>query len=314
MAGGGTDTAMQLVEGSSQDGPWGRGGTWRGCRRLRRRGCEPAPTGPGHRDPVSWPAPEHPGPSQSASLRPMKGCSTHCPHLHPAAARPSCCWRGCLDSAEHVLTRTGIELSAGALVLQAPPWAGTRMGPSLRLCVSLAASLSHLDFPPLSLSLCLSASVSVCVSVCLSRPLPHPILRPHAPPLQELGDPLAQSRCMHLLAQLANKEKKYGQARRMVEQAQRLGGSEEFWYQSTLTLADTLLSAEGERRETLVRGCCVRGGGLRVEGGRATVTPPGLPQVCKLFQKLIDTFNVLKKERPNRMPVLEFMTTDLEAR
>ncbi|XP_010857855.1 PREDICTED: protein CFAP46, partial [Bison bison bison] len=104
---------------------------------------------------------------------------------------------------------------------------------------------------------------------------------------QELGDPLAQSRCLHLLAQLANKEKKHGQARRMVEQAQRLGGSEEFWYQSTLTLADTLLSAEGERRETLV---------------------------CKLFQKLIDTFNVLKKERPNRMPVLEFMTTDLEAR
>ena len=132
--------------------------------------------------------------------------------------------------------------------------------------------------------------------------------------MQELDDPLAQSRCLHLLAQLANKEKKHGQARRMVEQAQRLGGSEEFWYQSTLTLADTLLSAEGERRETLVRGCCVRGGGLRVEGGRATVTPPGLPQVCKLFQKLIDTFNVLKKERPNRMPILEFMTTDLEAR
>ncbi|XP_055280347.1 cilia- and flagella-associated protein 46 isoform X2 [Moschus berezovskii] len=104
---------------------------------------------------------------------------------------------------------------------------------------------------------------------------------------QELGDPHAQSRCLHLLAQLANKEKKHGQAQRMVEQAQRLGGSEEFWYQSTLTLADTLLSAEGERRETLV---------------------------CKLFQKLIDTFNVLKKERPNRMPILEFMTTDLEAR
>ncbi|XP_065779668.1 cilia- and flagella-associated protein 46 isoform X5 [Muntiacus reevesi] len=104
---------------------------------------------------------------------------------------------------------------------------------------------------------------------------------------QELGDPLAQSRCLHLLAQLANKEKKHGQARQMVEKAQRLGGSEEFWYQSTLTLADSLLSAEGERRETLV---------------------------CKLFQKLIDTFNVLKKERPNRMPMLEFMTTDLEAR
>ena len=49
-------------------------------------------------------------------------------------------------------------------------------------------------------------------------------------------------------------------------------------------------------------------------GGRAMVILRGLPQVCKMFQKLIDTFNVLKKERPNRMPVLEFMTTDLEAR
>ena len=55
-------------------------------------------------------------------------------------------------------------------------------------------------------------------------------------------------------------------------------------------------------------------GACRWGGGRATVTLPGLPQVCKLFQKLIDTFNVLKKERPNRMPILEFLTTDLEAR
>lgn len=146
-----------------------------------------------------------------------------------------------------------------------------------RLCLSPAPSLSHLRVLPLSLSLSLyvSLSASICVSLCLymclslsvsSRftvslalsPTPSPV---HAPPLQELGDPLAQARCLHLLAQLANKEKKHGQAQRMVEQAQRLGGSEEFWYQSTLTLADTLLSAEGERRETLVRGCCVRGGG-----------------------------------------------------
>ena len=52
----------------------------------------------------------------------------------------------------------------------------------------------------------------------------------------------------------------------MVEKAQRLGGSEEFWYQSTLTLADSLLSAEGERRETLVRG---GGGGGGCGGGGA---------------------------------------------
>uniref|UniRef100_A0A8C6BQ73 Cilia and flagella associated protein 46 n=1 Tax=Monodon monoceros TaxID=40151 RepID=A0A8C6BQ73_MONMO len=104
---------------------------------------------------------------------------------------------------------------------------------------------------------------------------------------QELDDPCAESKCLHLLARLANKEKKYGQARKMAERAQHLGGSEQFWYDSTLTLADTLLSTENKRREAVV---------------------------CQLFQKLIDTFNVLKKERPNRMPILEFMTTDLEAR
>ncbi|XP_057361386.1 cilia- and flagella-associated protein 46 [Manis pentadactyla] len=104
---------------------------------------------------------------------------------------------------------------------------------------------------------------------------------------QELDDPYAQSKCLHLLAQLANKEKNYGQAKRMVERAQHLGGSEGFWYQSTLTLADALLSVGSQGGELLV---------------------------CQLFQKVIDAFNVLKRERPNRAPLLEFMTTDLEAR
>ncbi|XP_043453885.1 cilia- and flagella-associated protein 46 isoform X3 [Prionailurus bengalensis] len=104
---------------------------------------------------------------------------------------------------------------------------------------------------------------------------------------QELDDPRAQARCLHLLAQLANKERNYGQAKQLVQWAQRLGGSEEFWYSSTLTLADTLLSMEGKGREVAV---------------------------CQLFQRLIDTFKLLQKERPNRVPVLEFMATDLEAR
>ncbi|XP_045295285.1 cilia- and flagella-associated protein 46 isoform X4 [Leopardus geoffroyi] len=104
---------------------------------------------------------------------------------------------------------------------------------------------------------------------------------------QELDDPCAQARCLHLLAQLANKERNYGQAKQLVQWAQRLGGSEEFWYSSTLTLADTLLSMEGKGREVAV---------------------------CQLFQRLIDTFKLLQKERPNRVPVLEFMATDLEAR
>ncbi|XP_008581370.1 PREDICTED: tetratricopeptide repeat protein 40, partial [Galeopterus variegatus] len=104
---------------------------------------------------------------------------------------------------------------------------------------------------------------------------------------QELDDPFAESQCLLLLAQLANKEKNHGQARTLVERAQRLGGTEELWYNSALTLAETLLSTEEEGREITV---------------------------CHLFQKLIDAFEVLKKERPNRMPMLEFFTTDLEAR
>lgn len=38
----------------------------------------------------------------------------------------------------------------------------------------------------------------------------------------------------------------------MVEQARRLGGSEEFWYSSALTLADTLLATESKGSEAVV--------------------------------------------------------------
>ncbi|XP_073934125.1 cilia- and flagella-associated protein 46 isoform X3 [Castor canadensis] len=104
---------------------------------------------------------------------------------------------------------------------------------------------------------------------------------------QELDDPCAQARCLLLLAQLANKEKNHGQATRMIEKAQILGGSEDFWYSSTLTAAEAILSSEDSGREA---------------------------SVCHLFQKLIDTFKALQKERPNRASVLEFLITDLEAR
>ncbi|KAL4698410.1 hypothetical protein H8959_011067 [Pygathrix nigripes] len=104
---------------------------------------------------------------------------------------------------------------------------------------------------------------------------------------QELDEPCAEAQCLLLLAQLANKEKNYGQAKKMIAQAQPLGGSEEFWYNSTLTLAEALLSMEHSGREATV---------------------------CHIFQKLINAFKILKKERPNRLPLLEFMITDLEAR
>ncbi|KAF6107967.1 cilia and flagella associated protein 46 [Phyllostomus discolor] len=104
---------------------------------------------------------------------------------------------------------------------------------------------------------------------------------------QELEDPCAEAKCLLLLARLANKERNHGQAKKMVWHAQHLGGGEEFWYRSTLTLADTLLAAEEEGQKVMV---------------------------CQLFQELSGTFQELQQERPNRAPVLEFMATDLEAR
>ncbi|XP_044924407.1 cilia- and flagella-associated protein 46 isoform X2 [Mustela putorius furo] len=104
---------------------------------------------------------------------------------------------------------------------------------------------------------------------------------------QELGDPCAEAKCLHLLAQLANKERNHARALKLVEKARRLGGDEEFWHSSALTLADALLAKGGE-------------------GGKVTA--------CQEFQRLIDVFRDLQRERPNRAPVLEFMSTDLEAR
>nr|XP_027786130.1 cilia- and flagella-associated protein 46 [Marmota flaviventris] len=104
---------------------------------------------------------------------------------------------------------------------------------------------------------------------------------------QELNDPCAESQCLLLLAQLANQEKNHGQAKRMIEKAQCLGGCEEFWYNLTLTLADAVLSSEDNGREAAA---------------------------CRLYEKLIDAFSNLQKDRPNRVHTLKFFTVDLEAR
>ncbi|CAO2583736.1 Cilia- and flagella-associated protein 46 [Lemmus lemmus] len=104
---------------------------------------------------------------------------------------------------------------------------------------------------------------------------------------QELGDNCSEAQCLLLLAQLANKEKNHGQAMLILERAQQLGGAEEFWYNSTLVLAEAILSSADDKKENTV---------------------------CRLFQKLIDTFKVLQHERPNRVSLLEFFIMELEAR
>nr|XP_021493514.1 cilia- and flagella-associated protein 46 [Meriones unguiculatus] len=103
----------------------------------------------------------------------------------------------------------------------------------------------------------------------------------------ELGEKCEEAQCLLLLAQLANKEKNHGQAMLLIERAHQLGGTEEFWYNSTLTLAEAILSSDERKKEITI---------------------------CKVFQKLIDTFRTLQKERPNRVALLESLIVDLEAR
>lgn len=137
----------------------------------------------------------------------------------------------------------------------------------------------------------------------------------HVSVFQELGDPHAEAKCLHLLARLANKEKNHMQALKLLEQARRLGGDEEFWHSSALTLADALLARGGEGGDAMV-GPPGPGGG--VAGPRGPEPPADVsarpPQACREFQSLTDVFRALQRERPNRAPVLELMSTDLEAR
>lgn len=143
---------------------------------------------------------------------------------------------------------------------------------------------------------------------------PAPADSAHTCLFQELGDPCAEAKCLHLLAQLSNKEKNHARALTLLEKAQRLGGDEEFWHSSVLTLADALLATGGEGSKVTVGppGARVGGGGSPWPG--ATRGHPRPPQACRELQRLIDVFRDLQRERPNRAPILEFMSTDLEAR
>ncbi|XP_072485231.1 cilia- and flagella-associated protein 46 isoform X2 [Notamacropus eugenii] len=103
---------------------------------------------------------------------------------------------------------------------------------------------------------------------------------------RELSDACAEARSLYLLSELAKKELKYEQAKKMIEKAQVLGGGEEFWYYSTVALIETLLAQER---------------------GRESLIP-------NIIQKTIDVFLSLIQERPNRKSILKFLATSLEAR
>lgn len=54
------------------------------------------------------------------------------------------------------------------------------------------------------------------------------------------------AKSFHLLAVLANQEQQYGQALALLEQAQEIGGNEEFWYNLTESLLNTTAQLDGD--------------------------------------------------------------------
>ncbi|XP_009464689.1 PREDICTED: tetratricopeptide repeat protein 40 [Nipponia nippon] len=70
---------------------------------------------------------------------------------------------------------------------------------------------------------------------------------------QELRALYDVSRCLYLFAVLANLERNHGQAKALLEKAQLLGGNEQFWYNSTLSLIEAILEEEGEGKQSTAK-------------------------------------------------------------
>lgn len=63
---------------------------------------------------------------------------------------------------------------------------------------------------------------------------------------QELGDQTTLAKSFYLLAVLASQEQHHGQALALLEQAQEIGGDEDFWYNLIQTLLNTTAHLEGD--------------------------------------------------------------------
>ncbi|XP_074731741.1 cilia- and flagella-associated protein 46 [Strix uralensis] len=104
---------------------------------------------------------------------------------------------------------------------------------------------------------------------------------------QELGALYDVSRCLYLLAVLANLERNHGQAKALLEKAQLLGGNEQFWYNSTLTLIEAILEGEEEGKQSVA---------------------------CEILEHTVNVLKSALLKRPNRQSELGLIIASLEAR
>ncbi|XP_032047141.1 cilia- and flagella-associated protein 46 [Aythya fuligula] len=141
--------------------------------------------------------------------------------------------------------------------------------------------LSALSFPYLWIE-----KAEVLIQLGLYQPARLLLSEAHAA-TQELRTPYDASRCLYLLAVLANLEKKHRQAKALLEKAQLLGGNEQFWYNSTVSLIEAILEEEGEEKRRLA---------------------------CKILEHTVYVLRSTLLKRPNRESELGFIIASLEAR
>ncbi|XP_013916051.1 PREDICTED: cilia- and flagella-associated protein 46 [Thamnophis sirtalis] len=128
----------------------------------------------------------------------------------------------------------------------------------------------------------------VLIQLCLYQPA-RLLLSEAYQATQEMNSPCGASRCLYLLAVLANLEKNHGQAKALLEKARLIGGNEQFWHSSTFALTDAILGDDQEVNEKMM-------------------------QAGHFLQKNINVLRPLLKERPNREPELGFIIACFEAR
>ncbi|XP_066410721.1 cilia- and flagella-associated protein 46 [Molothrus aeneus] len=141
--------------------------------------------------------------------------------------------------------------------------------------------LSALSFPHLWIE-----KAEVLIHLGLYQPARLLLSEAHAA-TQELRALSDMSKCLYLLAVLANLERNHRQAKALLEKAQLLGGDEEFWYNSTLSLTEAILEEEGEGKQSMA---------------------------CEILEHTVSVLRSTLLKRPDRQSELGFMIASLEAR
>lgn len=126
----------------------------------------------------------------------------------------------------------------------------------------------------------------VCLSMELFQPARQLLVEAHLM-AKDLGDQKALAKCLLGLATLACKEQNHAQALILLDQAQALGGDEEFWYHFTLTKVNAVL---GERHKDVQT------------------------KVQKIINQGCEALKTVQEKQLNRVKEVKYLITRLEMR